>query len=123
MIRPEGNRAIAPFPRPSIVICSIPQLLIPPPPTPLADPLKKPYFLLSNGYCIDCSGLLLGQVDRSRCLPREVEVMKVMQWFRNATQYLMEAASRLFSPTDDFYPATGMQPFDGDPYDGSAWDD
>ncbi|GAB4345354.1 MAG: hypothetical protein Fur0042_09910 [Cyanophyceae cyanobacterium] len=49
--------------------------------------------------------------------------MKMMQWFRNATQYLMEAASRLFSPTDDFYPATGMQPFDGDPYDGSAWDD
>ncbi|MEC4805219.1 MAG: hypothetical protein SAJ12_09480 [Jaaginema sp. PMC 1079.18] len=29
-------------------------------------------------------------------------------------QYLLEAFSRIFSPTDDAYPAVGFQPFSGD---------
>lgn len=33
---------------------------------------------------------------------------------QQATSSLLEAAKRLFSPTDDDYPKTGVQPFEGD---------
>ncbi|MFH7030390.1 MAG: nicotinate phosphoribosyltransferase [Heteroscytonema crispum UTEX LB 1556] len=32
------------------------------------------------------------------------------------TQYISEAAMRIFAPTDDAYPIIGMQPFTGEPY-------
>lgn len=35
-------------------------------------------------------------------------------------QYISEAVARIFSPSDDAYPVTGVQPFDGDPYHGDA---
>lgn len=31
-------------------------------------------------------------------------------------QYLAEGFARIFSPTDDAYPAVGVQPFGGDVY-------
>ncbi|MCU0570175.1 MAG: hypothetical protein MUF49_26825 [Oculatellaceae cyanobacterium Prado106] len=30
-------------------------------------------------------------------------------------QFLLSPVIRIFSPSDDNYPATGVQPFDGDP--------
>ena len=30
-------------------------------------------------------------------------------------QFFSEAVSRIFGPTDDQYPNTGVQPFEGDP--------
>ncbi|MEM6500592.1 MAG: hypothetical protein AAF685_02010 [Cyanobacteria bacterium P01_C01_bin.89] len=41
--------------------------------------------------------------------------MNIVQSVQGATRYLLEATARLFSPSDDNYPATGMQPFSGDP--------
>jgi hypothetical protein len=43
----------------------------------------------------------------------------IQQTVQNTTQYLVEAATRLFSPSDDQYPNIGVQPFDGDTY--SEW--
>jgi hypothetical protein len=37
----------------------------------------------------------------------------------NAMLYMSEGVWRLFSPSEDEYPATGVQPFDGEPY--SEW--
>jgi hypothetical protein len=42
---------------------------------------------------------------------------KVKETFR----YLMEAAGRMLSPTDDNYPKTGVQPFEGEPNKKSHW--
>lgn len=36
---------------------------------------------------------------------------------QQVTNYISEAVSRIFSPRDDDYPATGVQPFEGDPAD------
>lgn len=30
--------------------------------------------------------------------------------------YIIEAMTRIFGPSDDAYPAVGVQPFTGDPY-------
>ncbi|MHC5745936.1 MAG: hypothetical protein ACYTXT_29400 [Nostoc sp.] len=32
-------------------------------------------------------------------------------------QYVVQAVTRIFAPTDDQYPATGVQPFTGDSAD------
>lgn len=45
--------------------------------------------------------------------------MNIFQVIRNTVQYLVESSTRLFSPSDDQYPNTGVQPFDGDAY--SRW--
>ncbi|MEN9517544.1 MAG: hypothetical protein RLZZ381_132 [Cyanobacteriota bacterium] len=45
--------------------------------------------------------------------------MKIITWMRNTVQYLWDGVSRLFKPTDDDYPKTGVQPFTGDPNDDS----
>jgi hypothetical protein len=45
--------------------------------------------------------------------------MRIIQVIRESIQYLVEASTRLFSPTDDQYPNVGVQPFDGDAY--SRW--
>lgn len=46
---------------------------------------------------------------------------EILQSMRNIPQqvmnYISEAVSRIFSPRDDDYPATGVQPFEGDPPD------
>jgi len=34
--------------------------------------------------------------------------------FHNLRQYFSEAIARIFSPRDDEFPATGVQPFEGD---------
>lgn len=49
--------------------------------------------------------------------------MSSIQWLRDMIQFLMEAVSRLFAPSDDIYPATGMLPYEDDPHVGSPWDD
>ena len=41
--------------------------------------------------------------------------MKIFTWIQNLVQYIWDGASRLFKPTDDDYPKTGVQPFSGDP--------
>lgn len=42
--------------------------------------------------------------------------MNIYKLFDNITRYISEAVVRIFGPTDDAYPATGVQPFSGDPY-------
>ena len=42
--------------------------------------------------------------------------MTFFQSLRDAFVFLAEAVYRIFSPHDDLYPATGLQPFSGDPY-------
>jgi hypothetical protein len=41
--------------------------------------------------------------------------MKIFNWIKDTVQYLFGGVSRLFKPTDDDYPKTGVQPFEGDP--------
>jgi hypothetical protein len=45
--------------------------------------------------------------------------MKVAQAIGDTLRYLSEAAVRLFAPSRDEYPETGVQPFTGEPY--SRW--
>ena len=42
--------------------------------------------------------------------------MTLLQKINLAFVYIAEAAYRIFSPPDDAYPATGVQPFSGMPY-------
>lgn len=42
--------------------------------------------------------------------------MKLMKMLSNITQYLSYGVLRIFSPNRDDYPASGVQPFTGDPY-------
>jgi hypothetical protein len=35
-------------------------------------------------------------------------------------RYVSGAVARIFGPIDDDYPATGVQPFEGDPADGKS---
>ena len=40
------------------------------------------------------------------------------------SQYIFEAAVRIFAPSDDVYPVIGVQPFAGDPFkqrQGADW--
>lgn len=39
--------------------------------------------------------------------------MNLSKSLTNAMRYVSEAALRLFSPTDDNYPNSGVQPFEG----------
>lgn len=43
--------------------------------------------------------------------------MKIFTWMQDTVQYLWDGVSRLFQPTDDDYPQTGVQPFSGEPCD------
>jgi hypothetical protein len=49
--------------------------------------------------------------------------MNIYQKVNETFRYLIEAAGRIFSPTDDDYPETGVQPFEGEPKKGSHWAD
>ena len=41
--------------------------------------------------------------------------MRFFTWLKDTTQFLFNGVSRLFKPTDDDYPKTGVQPFSGEP--------
>ncbi|HEY9611441.1 hypothetical protein [Allocoleopsis sp.] len=43
--------------------------------------------------------------------------MGIYKLFNSITQYLSEAAVRIFSPSDDAYPMIGVQPFSGEPFE------
>ncbi|MGB3509334.1 MAG: isochorismate synthase [Microcoleaceae cyanobacterium] len=49
--------------------------------------------------------------------------MNIFQSIENAVTYLSEAISRIFSPNDDMYPMIGINPFEGDAYQGTNWAD
>ncbi len=40
--------------------------------------------------------------------------MSIKQRLQQVVQYLSEAVARIFSPRDDDYPETGVQPFKGE---------
>jgi hypothetical protein len=47
-----------------------------------------------------------------------------MKLLEKVANYLYEAFARIFSPNDDTYPETGVQPYQGEPYKkrhGSDW--
>ncbi|MBD2515575.1 nicotinate phosphoribosyltransferase [Nostoc sp. FACHB-973] len=43
-------------------------------------------------------------------------ISNISQMIANVTQYISEAAMRIFGPNDDAYPTIGVQPFTGEPY-------
>jgi hypothetical protein len=44
--------------------------------------------------------------------------MNIYKLLGNMTRYISEAAVRIFSPSDDSYPLTGVQPYSGEPFHG-----
>jgi hypothetical protein len=42
--------------------------------------------------------------------------MAISRMLASITQYISEAAMRIFAPNDDAYPVIGIQPFTGEPY-------
>jgi hypothetical protein len=42
-------------------------------------------------------------------------ISNISQMFAKVTQYISEAAMRIFGPNDDAYPTIGVQPFTGEP--------
>lgn len=42
--------------------------------------------------------------------------MNIATALQRTFEFVWEGVLRLFSPSDDIYPAVGVQPFDGDPY-------
>ncbi|MEM9809000.1 MAG: hypothetical protein AAF959_27410 [Cyanobacteria bacterium P01_D01_bin.56] len=46
--------------------------------------------------------------------------MRILRWLKDGFNYLFEAMARIFGPDKDAYPATGVQPYEGDPY-SSTW--
>jgi hypothetical protein len=42
--------------------------------------------------------------------------MRIYKWFNGVTEYISEAVARIFGPSDDAYPLTGVQPFNGEPF-------
>ena len=49
--------------------------------------------------------------------------MGIYRLFESMTQYISEAAVRIFSPNDDAYPVIGVQPFTGEPFHGNRRSD
>jgi hypothetical protein len=49
----------------------------------------------------------------------EVTDMNVFEMIRDAVQFLSDGVTRIFKPSDDHYPETGVQPFEGEPF--SEW--
>ena len=45
--------------------------------------------------------------------------MNVLRVINDALQYLSEGVGKVFSPTNDHYPNTGVQPFEGEVF--SKW--
>ncbi len=42
--------------------------------------------------------------------------MVIVKTLKNIVQYLTEGFARIFKPSDDQYPAIGIQPFEGEEY-------
>jgi hypothetical protein len=42
--------------------------------------------------------------------------MGIYKLFNSVTEYISEAVVRIFGPSDDAYPLTGVQPFNGEPF-------
>ena len=42
--------------------------------------------------------------------------MAITTMINRIAQYFSEAVARIFSPSDNEYPVTGVQPFTGDPH-------
>ena len=42
--------------------------------------------------------------------------MGISKIFESIAQYISEAVARIFGPSDDAYPSTGVQPFEGEPF-------
>jgi hypothetical protein len=42
--------------------------------------------------------------------------MSIYRMIDSMTRYISEAVTRIFGPSDDAYPATGVQPFTGEPF-------
>ncbi|BAZ53265.1 hypothetical protein NIES4103_59390 [Nostoc sp. NIES-4103] len=49
-------------------------------------------------------------------------MMFITKMIANITQYISEAAMRIFGPNDDAYPNIGVQPFTGEPYEKGTAD-
>jgi hypothetical protein len=49
--------------------------------------------------------------------------MNILKNVGNMVVYLYDGFARIFSPSKDIYPNTGVNPFEGTPYKGSEWDD
>ena len=50
--------------------------------------------------------------------------MRISRMIDSVFHYISEAATRIFSPSDDAYPAIGVQPFAGDCFkqrQGADW--
>jgi hypothetical protein len=45
--------------------------------------------------------------------------MKFLRDIQQLIQNIWSSILRIFSPRDDDYPETGVQPFEGEPYDGN----
>ena len=43
--------------------------------------------------------------------------MKLLQWLQDMVQSVWNDVAALFRPTEDDYPKTGVQPFEGEPRD------
>jgi len=43
--------------------------------------------------------------------------MKLLKWLQQPVQYLVKGVAKIFTPTDDDYPAIGIQPFEDEPYE------
>ncbi|MEB3336152.1 MAG: hypothetical protein VKJ46_01730 [Leptolyngbyaceae bacterium] len=50
-------------------------------------------------------------------------VRSILEAPEQAIRYVSGAVTRIFSPTDDQYPKTGVQPFEGDPPDRKSRQD
>jgi hypothetical protein len=42
--------------------------------------------------------------------------MNIFKWVQKLVEYIGNGVRRLFSPSDDDFPETGVQPFAGDSY-------
>lgn len=43
--------------------------------------------------------------------------MNLFKWLQNTVESIWNDVYRLFQPTDDDYPKSGVQPFEGEPRD------
>ncbi|MEM6254125.1 MAG: hypothetical protein AAF821_14505 [Cyanobacteria bacterium P01_D01_bin.156] len=46
--------------------------------------------------------------------------MHIFSWLKDSFDYLFGGMARIFGPNKDAYPASGVQPYEGDPY-SSSW--
>jgi hypothetical protein len=49
--------------------------------------------------------------------------MNILNALENMVVYVSEAATRIFTPSDNIYPVIGVQPFEGIPSRSSKWED